>query len=238
MANVYSQAEQDSLNAAITGIGGLERAFWLGMYENGAVANGDMALDSDMGRVRFNGFRPDQPSNKLSHPNDKHTTGLNEDCVRQFGLEGWNDAICTRTWSGAKKNNIMMGHICEFRSNMHPMQHTNGFQVQFKLWASAFLQKSEVVQHWSEKKFDRLANTRIPRIMYRKCALEDSSFDGLPAIDVNGDAIVQLQDIIADMKSFFDAFTQSCPATFQTNIKAKLDKWEAKLDARFEKLNN
>ena len=57
----------------------------------------------------------DQPSNKLNHPNDKHTTNENEDCVRQFGLEGWNDAICSRTWSGAEKDGIAMGHICEDR---------------------------------------------------------------------------------------------------------------------------
>lgn len=50
---------------------------------------------------RFDGFREDQPSNRLNHPNDKHTTNENEDCVRQFGTEGWNDAICSRTWSGS-----------------------------------------------------------------------------------------------------------------------------------------
>ena len=51
----------------------------------------------------------------MNHPNDKHTTNENEDCVRQFGLEGWNDAICSRTWSGAQKDGIAMGHICEDR---------------------------------------------------------------------------------------------------------------------------
>jgi len=51
----------------------------------------------------------------LNHPNDKHTTNENEDCVRQFGLEGWNDAICSRTWSGAQKDGVPMGHICETR---------------------------------------------------------------------------------------------------------------------------
>ena len=55
--------------------------------------------DIDGNDLRFyDGWREDQPSNKLNHPNDKHTTGEYEDCVRQFGLEGWNDAICSRTW--------------------------------------------------------------------------------------------------------------------------------------------
>ena len=65
----------------------------------------------------YEGWRSDQPSNKLNHPNDKHTTDENEDCVRQFGLEGWNDAICSRTWSGAQKDGVAMGHICESRIN-------------------------------------------------------------------------------------------------------------------------
>ena len=48
----------------------------------------------------YDGWRADQPSNT---------------CVRQFGLEGWNDAICSRTWSGAQKDGVAMGHICETR---------------------------------------------------------------------------------------------------------------------------
>lgn len=115
LATIYSQAEQDLLNEAITAADGLERAFWLGMFEDGELADGDAAYDADGELVGFNGFRSDQPSNRLNHPNDKHTTGLYEDCVRQFGVEGWNDAICTRTWSGAKKHNILMGHVCENR---------------------------------------------------------------------------------------------------------------------------
>ena len=120
LANIYNQAEQDLLNSAITAAGGLERAFWLGMYEDGATADGNAAKDSDQLPLGFNGFRPDQPSNQLNHPNDKHTSGLYEDCVRQFGVEGWNDAICTRTWSGARKDNVLMGHVCETRSAPDP----------------------------------------------------------------------------------------------------------------------
>ena len=43
LANIYSQSEQDALNSAITIAGGLERAFWLGMYEDGETPNGDNA---------------------------------------------------------------------------------------------------------------------------------------------------------------------------------------------------
>jgi len=57
------------------------------MYEDGPIADGDAAKDSDRNPLGFNGFRLGQPSNKLNHPNDKHTTGLNADCIRQFGIE-------------------------------------------------------------------------------------------------------------------------------------------------------
>ena len=74
-------------------------AFWLGMIENGETADKEGVTDIDGNLLRYyDGWRSDQPSNKLNHPNDKHTIGLNEDCVRQKGHEGWNDAICTRTW--------------------------------------------------------------------------------------------------------------------------------------------
>ena len=43
LANIYSQSEQDALNSAITLAGGLDRAFWLGMYEDGDTPNGDEA---------------------------------------------------------------------------------------------------------------------------------------------------------------------------------------------------
>jgi len=43
LANIYSQSEQDALNSAITLAGGLDRAFWLGMYEDGDTANGEEA---------------------------------------------------------------------------------------------------------------------------------------------------------------------------------------------------
>ena len=157
LANIYSQTEQDLLNDAITAAGGLERAFWLGMYEDGPVADGNAAKDSDQLPLGFNGFRPDQPSNKLNHPNDKHSNGLYEDCVRQFGVEGWNDAICTRTWSGAKKHNVLMGHVCETRTASHSTQHINTFQVSFHDWVATFLNQPKIITHWGEKKIDRFA---------------------------------------------------------------------------------
>lgn len=68
------------------------------MLEEGETAEKENVTDMDGNALDFFGWRDDQPSNRMNHPNDKHTTGLNEDCVRQKGHEGWNDAICTRTW--------------------------------------------------------------------------------------------------------------------------------------------
>jgi len=98
LANVYSEEEQFALNQVITDVDGLERAFWLGMREEGETAEKENVTDMDGNALDFFGWRDDQPINRMNHPNDKHTTGLNEDCVRQKGHEGWNDAICTRTW--------------------------------------------------------------------------------------------------------------------------------------------
>ena len=160
LANIYNQEEQDALNAAITAAGGTERAFWLGMYEDGPTADKNGATDSDGNPLRFDGFRTDQPSNRLSHPNDKHTTGEYEDCVRQFGLEGWNDAICSRTWSGAKKNNVLMGHVCEERTIKHPTQHTNEFEDTFVEWIETFLAPhfGQMVQRWKDDKISPFAD--------------------------------------------------------------------------------
>ena len=85
LANIYSQSEQDALNAAITAAGGLERAFWLGMFEDGITPDGNAAKDSENNQLGYNGFRPDQPSNRLNHPNDKHTTVSNFSRMELYG---------------------------------------------------------------------------------------------------------------------------------------------------------
>ena len=107
----------------------------------------------------YDGWRADQPSNRLNHPNDKHTTNENEDCVRQFGLEGWNDAICSRTWSGAKRDNVAMGHICENRTVQHPIQHTNDFEDTLVEWIETFLAPSfpNMVARWEDNKITPFA---------------------------------------------------------------------------------
>merc|ERR1712227_312300 len=227
LANIYSQSEQDALNSAITLAGGLDRAFWLGMYEDGDTPNGDEAKDSDGNPLGFNGFRPDQPSNRLNHPNDKHTTGLNEDCVRQFGIEGWNDAICSRTWSGAKKHNVQMGHVCETRTSPHASQHVNNFRNAWHDWVAAFLPSQKIMTHWGERKIDRFAARIQTRIMRRKCASDASGFGGISGIDANGDGISQLATITQEMKDFFGGhLVANCKQCLIDNLDAKLDRWE------------
>jgi len=238
LANIYSQAEQDLLNEAITQAGGLDRAFWLGMTEDGADPDGDAAKDSDGNPLGFNGFRPDQPSNRLNHPNDKHTTGLNEDCVRQFGIEGWNDAICSRTWSGAKKHNVQMGHVCETRTSPHASQHVNNFRNAWHDWVAAFLPSQKIMTHWGERKIDRFAARIQTRIMRRKCASDASGFGGISGIDANGDGISQLATITQEMKDFFGGhLVANCKQRLIDNLDAKLDRWESILDAKFQKMN-
>ena len=127
--------------------------------------------DSDGNPLGFyDGWRADQPSNRLNHPNDKHTTGENEDCVRQFGLEGWNDAICSRTWSGAKRDNIAMGHICEARTAQHPIQHTNDFEDTLVEWIETFLAPEfpNMVARWETKKITPFAQHIRVRIFFPK----------------------------------------------------------------------
>jgi len=238
LANIYSQSEQDALNSAITLAGGLDRAFWLGMYEDGDTPNGEEAKDSDGNRLGFNGFRPDQPSNRLNHPNDKHTTGLNEDCVRQFGLEGWNDAICTRTWSGAKKHNVLMGHVCETRANPHPTQTANAFKNAYKAWVANFLPLQRIIDHWGEKKFDRFTTRIATRLTNRKCSRENFSFGGISEVDPAGDSLSQLQTITNEMKNFFEGFLRDCKPIVKTNLEAKLDRWETKLEAKLARFGN
>lgn len=235
LANIYNQAEQDKLNAAISDADGQERSFWLGMIEDGPVPDKNGAKDSDGEPLRFDAFRPDQPSNRLNHPNDKHTKNENEDCIRQFGLEGWNDAICSRTWSGAKKNNVPMGHICEERTVLHITQHTNNFENTFIEWIDIFLGGKfgkNVKVRWEETKISPFA-TRIRRITDRKCAENTAPYSGISKVDPAGDALSQLTTIIDDMKAFFDSFIPNCqPKIYQKKID-KLGRWELKLAAKY-----
>lgn len=237
LANIYNQAEQDQLNQAITNAGGLERAFWLGMHEDGPTPEKDGAKDSDGNPLRFDGFRPDQPSNRLNDPNDKHTTGENEDCVRQFGVEGWNDAICSRTWSGARKNNIAMGHICEERTVVHSTQHTNDFEDTFVEWIEVFLggDFGQMVQRWKDDKIYPFSD-RIRMIMDRPCAEGTAPYAGISTIDANGDALGQLATIIQDQKDFFTSFIPNCSANILAKKTEKLDRWFTKLSDKYNSI--
>jgi len=236
LATIYSQKEQDLLNEAITAADGLERAFWLGMFEDGELADGDAAYDADGELVGFNGFRSDQPSNRLNHPNDKHTTGLYEDCVRQFGIEGWNDAICTRTWSGAKKHNILMGHICENRQKKSTV-YVKDFEAVFGDWIETFLTKPIVQERWNNSRVKPFTVRVNQRLLQRNCATQIVGFPGFTSIDADSDGITQLTDLCSEMRSFFRSFLSNCKPRLLTNLDAKMDRWESRMTKAFLKQN-
>lgn len=237
MANIFNQDEQDQLNAAITAASGTDRAFWLGMIEDGAVADKNAAKDSDGNELRFEAFRSDQPSNRLNSPNDKHTVGLNEDCVRQFGLEGWNDAICTRTWSGAKKDNVLMGHICETRTVLHSTQHINKFEDAFVEWIATFLGPTypQMVKRWETVRIAQFSK-HIREILGRNCAAGTADYSGVSSVDPNEPALAQLSTIIADMTTFFGTFIPGCKQAVMDKKVAKLNRFEVDLTAKFNTL--
>jgi len=241
LANIYNQDEQDQLNQAITAAGGAvvedERAFWLGMIEDGPTPDKNGAKDSDGQPLRFDAFRSDQPSNKLNSPNDKHTTGEFEDCVRQLGVEGWNDAICSRTWSGAKKNNIAMGHVCEERLHLSQTQHINQFEDTFVEWIEVFLAPSfgQMAQRWKTNAITPFAE-RIRMIMDRPCAEGTLAYSGISTIDANGDALAQLATIMQDQKDFFSTFIPNCSANILAKKSEKLDRWLAKLTDKYNSM--
>jgi len=240
LANVYSADEQAALNAEITNAGGEDRAFWLGMWEDGPNPVKTEIKDSDGNPLGYyDGWRADQPSNKLNHPNDKHTTNENEDCVRQFGLEGWNDAICSRTWSGAKRDNVAMGHICEARTVQHPIQHTNDFEDTLVEWIETFLAPTfpNMVARWEENKINPFA-THIRNIMARNCAKNhgDPTYTGISSVDANGDALGQLQTIITDVTAFFDTFIPDCLPRNYNKKTEKLTRWQAALTDKYNSI--
>merc|ERR1712050_75975 len=235
LATIYSQDEQDLLNEAITAAGGLERAFWLGMFEDGEVADGDAAYDVDGEAVGFNGFRSDQPSNKLNHPNDKHTTGLYEDCIRQFGLEGWNDAICTRTWSGAKRDNVLMGHICENRQKKSSV-YAQEFAEVYQDWITTFLPKTDIQEKWNGR-VKRFKVRVHEKLLKRNCAVSIMDFAGFTSIDGDSDALQQLNNLSGEMKTFLSSFLSGCQAILLSNLDAKMDRWDTRMSTAYNKFN-
>jgi len=74
--------------------------------------------------------------------------------------------------------------------------------------------------------------------MNRKCANQPTTFTGVSSIDPNGDGIVQLANIIQDMKDFFQDAISGCKPSLSQNVGEKLDRWEVLLDAKFNHLNN
>ncbi|CAG5106975.1 Oidioi.mRNA.OKI2018_I69.chr1.g3088.t2.cds [Oikopleura dioica] len=230
LANIYSQEEQDLLNQVITDADGLERAFWLGMTQ-GNDTEKNTIKDIDGNDLRFyDGWREDQPSNKLNHPNDKHTSGEYEDCVRQFGLEGWNDAICSRTWSGAKKNNIAMGHICEDRPSSAAVEELDSH---FQIWANTFT-NANIAARWEATKFSGFS-LRLKRILKLNCAESEASIGSMPAVDTTGDAQDELDKMIQGYKDFFATYFSNCRGgVLNTKLNEKIDRWAALLSDKIQ----
>jgi len=231
LANVYSQEEQVALNQVITDVDGLERAFWLGMIENGETADKEGVTDIDGNLLRYyDGWRSDQPSNKLNHPNDKHTIGLNEDCVRQKGHEGWNDAICTRTWSGAKRDNILMGHICEDRPSSAAVEELDSH---FQIWANTFTTPN-IAARWEEKKFKGFS-LRLKRILKAPCADTSADLASMPAVDTDGDAADELSKMVQGYKDFFSAYFSNCRGgVLNQKLNEKIDRWGGLLNDKLD----
>ena len=65
-----------------------------------------------------------------------------------------------RTWSGAKKKNILMGHVCETRTVEHPIQSTGEFEETFNEWAGTFL-ISNAGARWQAKISSFASNIRV-----------------------------------------------------------------------------
>jgi len=265
LANIYSAAEQTAVNTAINDVGGAtpgdERAFWLGMQETSTVAIDvtnqnqlteirDATIDIDGVVVGFNGWddglideetgeyvrgRKPQPSNQLDFGNDKHTTGESSFCVRQLGINGWNDAMCSRTWSGARKKGIQMGHVCEKRTVEHPIQATGEFEETFVAWLDAFLNPA-AAGRW-QSRVETFASRIRTNILNRPCVtdLGDPSYGGITEVDENGDALGQLDTIADDMKSFFTTYMSGCGEN--NKGKTAVESKSERLDDWVEKLN-
>jgi hypothetical protein len=90
----------------------LPEAFWVGYREmNGNaidILNKPATIEMPWETNKANGD-PDEPSSK------------DEECVRMRRGK-MNDAICTRTWSGAMRDNVGMGYVCERHASLVPTQ--------------------------------------------------------------------------------------------------------------------
>jgi hypothetical protein len=188
--------------------------------------------------------RKPQPSNQLDFGNDKHTTGESSFCVRQLGINGWNDAMCSRWWSGGRKKEIKMGHVCETRTVEHPIQATGEFEETFIAWLEAFLVPN-AAGRW-QSRVETFASRIRTNILNRPCVtdLGDPSYGGITDVDENGNDIAQLDTIADDMKSFFATYMAGCTNTNgygKTAVQQKsdrLDYWVQTLNDEKQNPNN
>jgi len=160
----------------------------------------------------FDGFI-DQPSEEE-----------NTNCILQTGTLGWNNAICSRTWSGDQSDNLLIGHVCETR--------TPHFETTFLLWIETFLSETYPLlpERWT-KKMARFSEN-IRKIYHRPCAAGFAEYSGVSKVDRNGDAQTQLSTIISDMKIWFDTFLPTCKPNAVGRSNRKLVRWETNLSAK------
>lgn len=88
----------------------LPEAFWVGYRENNGVSidvlDKPASIPMPWEVNKANGD-PDEPNSK------------DEECVRMRRGK-MNDAVCTRTWSGAMRDNVGMGYVCERHASLVP----------------------------------------------------------------------------------------------------------------------
>lgn len=90
----------------------LPEAFWIGFREHNGKAmtifNKPSTIQIPWEINKSNG-EPDEPN------------GADEECVRmRYGR--MNDAKCTHTWTGAMRDNLGMGYVCEKHTHLKPTQ--------------------------------------------------------------------------------------------------------------------
>ena len=116
LAVIDNDQEYDFINGVVQSECWSEQAFWIGFYEYNTIDNGDGSHTAGDIKTVF-GRTPDWEV-KFStefggEPNDN--MGV-EECLRmKDGVV--NDALCTQTYTGAPKNNIGMGFVCEQTTN-------------------------------------------------------------------------------------------------------------------------
>lgn len=128
-----------------------------------------------------------------------------------------------------------MGHVCEARSFDPPMVHTGEFEEAFHTWAGSFL-KPQAAGRW-QARISTFASTLRTNILTKPCAVEAGApnYSGIATVDPNGDATLQLTDIVDDMESFFNEFLANCNTprgdgltTREVKVN-KINTWEGKL---------